>query len=98
MVKELPRGEELLPIAEEDGIFYTPSDIGNWGPVSNALLIKRVEMRIAQGREQAIQHMNQIIQPKDILAHMKVEDALGLEFLKAERKLLEEERRILGKV
>lgn len=65
------------------------------GIISDDLLIERVRIRMAQGREPPIYRMNYALTPEEQLMHMEARDEIGLELIKAERGLLEEEMRIL---
>lgn len=65
------------------------------GIISDELLIERVRIRIAQGREPTIYRIQGELTPEEQLTHMEARDEIGLELIEAERKLLEEELRIL---
>jgi len=79
MKRRLPKGEETL----------------SFESLSPEALIERVEKRIAQGREATIYRLGYELTPDDQLRHMKLGDEIGLELIEAERKLLEEELRII---
>jgi len=66
------------------------------GKISDELLIERFRMRMAQGRESTIYRLQYELTPEEQLMHMEARDEIGLELIEAERKLLEEELRILG--
>jgi len=68
--------------------------------ITDDLLIERVRQRYAQGREATIYRfvadgMKEIF-PEDQIVEMEQRSVLGLEFIKAERKLVEEELRIIS--
>lgn len=65
--------------------------------ISDELLVERVRRRVAQGREPTIYRWGDpaSLTPEEQLAHMEARDAIGLELIAAERKLLEEELRML---
>lgn len=97
-MQKLPKGEETLPIAEVGGRFLTFSELGRLPElitVSNQLLIKRMEERVAQGRVPTIYRLEYELTPAQQVEHMKLGDDIGKELLEAERKLLEHEIRIM---
>lgn len=65
------------------------------GVISEELLIERVRVRIAQGREPTIYRLHYALTPEEQLMHMEARDEIGLELIEAERKLLEEEFRMM---
>jgi hypothetical protein len=99
----LPIGEETLPILEIGGKLFTPKQIksgfkafpAHMRTVNDDMLIERVKMRKQQGRMATIYHTDYELSPDDQIRHMKLRDKIGLELISAERKLLEEEIRIL---
>ena len=96
--RKLPKGEETLPITEIEGRFIMLADLTfplQLGIISNELLIERVRKRTSQNREATIYRIEYELTPADQLEHMILGDAIGLELMEAERKLLEEELKIL---
>lgn len=111
-MQRLPKGEETLPFYEIDGRFLTLDELRRLYPtlyeqlgiasqvgvigITDALLIERVRMRIEQGRVPTIYRLACELSPAEQLRHMRLKDEIGLELIEAERKLLEEELRMLG--
>lgn len=108
MRRRLPKGEETIPIAEVEGRFLTPLELERLYPeryralmlkpelvVSDELLVERVRRRVAQGRVRTIYRLEYELSPEEQLRHMEARDEIGLELIEAERKLLEEELRLL---
>lgn len=104
MKRKMPLGEDTLPIADIDGNLLRHSDLVGKGialsmalaSISDRLLIERVRQRISQGRVGPIYQVPQKeYSPSDQLQHMIDKDELGKLLLDAERKLLEEEIRII---
>jgi len=100
MKRRLPEGEETLPVAELEGELLTAahpkfrlSEILE--PASTRLLIERKRMRVNQGRVATIYRIRYQLTPEEQISHMELQDAIGLELIEAERKLLDEELRIL---
>jgi len=106
MKRRLPKGEETLPIIEVEGKFLTLGKLRESSPRAYQsllqrlprppeLLIQRVTERIAQRREATIYRLKHELTPDEQLRHMKLGDEIGLELIEAERKLLEEELKII---
>jgi len=105
MIRRLPKGEETLPVVEVDGELLTSGGlekayprlrlVGLREPASTKLLIQRKRMRIKQGRVRTIYRPQYSLTAEEQLRHMELQDAIGLELIDVERKLLEEELRIL---
>jgi len=108
--RRLPKGEETLPIVEVEGRFLTLQELKRDYPklyqrlirgivrelvVSDELLIQRVKLRYAQGREITIYRLifDEVkeLSPEDQIREMEQRTRTGLELIEAERKLLEEE-------
>ena len=104
-MRRLPKGEETLPVIEVEGKLLTSSGLEKAyprlrlvdlkQPASTRLLIERKRMRVNQGRVRTIYRFTYELTPEDQLRHMELQDAIGLELIEVERKLLEEELRIL---
>lgn len=102
MKRRLPKGEETIPIAEIIGKVLSPKQLKAMGipykeipKPSDMLLIKRVKKRHAQGREPTIYRFREKLTPQQQIRHMERRTVVGLEFIQAEYKLLEEEINIL---
>ncbi|MBA7670777.1 hypothetical protein ES703_78924 [subsurface metagenome] len=105
MMRRLPRGEETLPVVEVEGELLTPAGLEKAHPelrldelrepASTKLLIERVRMRLKQGRAPTIYRFRYQLTPEEQLSHMESQDDIGLELIEVERKLLEEELRIM---
>lgn len=110
-MRRLPKGEETIPIIEVEGRFLTLAELKAQYPelyrklleprtlefieVSEELLVERVRRRIAQGRVMTIYRFDMALTPEEQLAHMEARDDIGMELIEAERRLLEEELRLL---
>ena len=104
-MRKLPKGEETLPVIEIEGELLTPSGLEKAHPrlrlvdlkqpASTRLLIERKRMRVNQGRVRTIYRPQYSLTAEEQLRHMELQDAIGLELIDVERKLLEEELRIL---
>ena len=102
-MRRLPKGEETLPVIEVRGELLTPAGLERAHPrldelrepASTRLLIERKRMRVKQGRVRTIYRFRYQLTPEEQLSHMESQDAIGLELIEVERKLLEEELRIL---
>jgi hypothetical protein len=105
---KLPKGEEKLPIIELEGKLLTPGQLKRksrtlYQSFTSApgdtftyrLMIERMRRRVAQGRVLPIYRLDKEISPGDQLRHMEQGDEIGQELILSERKLLEEELRIL---
>lgn len=105
MIRRLPKGEETLPVVEVEGELLTPSGLEKAHPrlrlvdlkkpASTRLLIERMRVRVSQGRVPTIYRFRYELTPEDQLRHMELQDTIGLELIKVERLLLEEEVKIL---
>jgi len=100
MKRRLPRGEETLPFYDLEGKMLTLDRLHRPDllrpHITDKLLIERMRMRISQGRVPIIYRFEYELSPNSQLNHMELGDKIGLELIQAERKLLEEELRILG--
>lgn len=98
--RRLPKGEETLPFYDLEGKLLTPDRLHRPDllrpRVTDKLLIERVRMRVSQGRVPTIYRLDYELSPDEQLKHMELSDEVGVELMQAERKLLEEEIRILG--
>lgn len=96
---KLPKGEETLPFYDLEGKLLTLDKLNKpqlaCPRITNKLLIERERMRISQGRCLTIYRFEYELSPAAQLKHMELGDDIGLELIEAERKLLEEELRIL---
>lgn len=104
MIRRLPKGEETLPVIEVGGELLTPAGLERAHPelrldelraASTRLLIERKRIRANQGRVATIYRFRYRLTPEEQIRHMELQDAIGLEIIEAERKLLKEEVRIL---
>ena len=110
MKRRLPKGEETLPVVEVDGKFLALGKLKESSPgvyqsllqrlprmetIPSKLLIQRVAERIAQGRVATIYRLEHELAPDEQLRRMNLGDEIGLELIEAERKLLEEELRMI---
>jgi len=105
MIRRLPKGEETLPVIEVGEELLTPAGLERAHPelrldelrepASTRLLIERKKIRVKQGRVSTIYRFRYQLTPEEQLRHMELQDAIGLELIEVERKLLEEELRIL---
>jgi len=105
MIRRLPKGEETLPVIEVGGELLTLGGLEKAHPelrlvelrepASTRLLIARKRMRVKQGRVSTIYRPQYSLTPEEQLSHMESQDAIGLELIEVERKLLDEEVRIL---
>lgn len=105
MIRRLPKGEETLPVVEVDGELLTLGGLEKAHPrlrldelrepASTSLLIERKRKRINQGRVGTIYRPQYSLTAEEQLRHMELQDVIGLELIEVERKLLEEELRIL---
>lgn len=97
MKRRLPKGEETLPFCDLDGKMLTLSESRKLTkpPITEELLIKRMKIRISQGRVFTIYRFGYELSPDSQLKRMELRDEIGLGLIEAERKLLVEELRIL---